>query len=135
MLPTTTRVMIVDRDPRSVARVAALFGALGYADTDNANSMSVALPRLHNDSFGLIYIDWDMDAPANGSALLETIRRDYKIKHLPVIMCCEMRHVPYARYMTKETILQGYVLKPATLEALSAVLTPLVSPTLPSFNV
>ena len=72
---------------------------------------------------------------ANGSALLETIRRDYKIKHLPVIMCCEMRHVPYARYMTKETILQGYVLKPATLEALSAVLTPLVSPTLPSFNV
>ena len=141
MLPTTTRVMIVDRDSRSVAHVAALFGALGYADTDNANSMSVALQRLHNcdmynnAAFGLVYIDWDMDAPANGSTMLETIRRDYKVKQTPVIMCCEMRHVPYARYMTKEGILQGYILKPATLEALSVVLTPLVPPTLPSFNV
>jgi CheY-like chemotaxis protein len=139
--PRTTRVMIIDRDPRSVAQVQSLFGALGYLDTDSANSAAVAFQRLHNcDAFGdsafkLIYLDWNLDAPANGSMVLEAIRGDYKIRWTRVIMCCEMRHVPYARYMIKEQLLDGMVMKPPTLASLRAAIEPLVLPMLPPFNV
>ena len=139
--PRTTRVMIIDRDPRSVAQVKSLFGALGYLDTDDANSAAVAFQRLHNcdqfgqSAFGLVYIDWNLDAPANGSMVLEALRGDYKIRWTRCIMCCEMRHVPYAKYMIKEQLLDGMVMKPPTLASLRAVLEPLTPPLLPPFNV
>lgn len=139
--PATTRVMIINNKPREVAEVKSLFGALGYLDTDEASSAAVAFQRLHNcdqfgqSAFGLIYLDWNLDGPANGSTVLEGIRGDYKIRWTRCVMCCEMQHVPYARYMVKEGVLDGMLLKPPTLASLRAVLEPLTPPFLPSFNV
>lgn len=127
-LPLNTRVMIGNTSGREVAEIAAVFAKLGYTQTDQGGSAAVVMRRLHTMTFGLIYLDWNFDAPANGSFMLSLLRTDFRTKHLPIIMAVETRHVGYAREMHRETLLDGWLYKPPTAGTLQAVLDQLNPP-------
>lgn len=141
MLDLRTRVMVVGGDNREMMRVVDLFHAIGYTDTDMANSAPVAIQRLHNaDRFGnsaagLVYLDWVLQGQKNGQELLSIIRSDYKIKLIAILMAVDMNSVGFAREMVRETILDSWVLKPPTQESLTAALAPIEARMIPPFNV
>lgn len=143
MLDLRTRVMVITGNDRETARIVGLFNAIGYLDTDTANSAPVAIPQLHNaDRFGnsasgLVYLDWVLQGQRNGQELLSIIRSDYKIKLIAIVMAVspDSNQMAFAREQLREQLLDGWVLKPATQATLAAALAPIEPRMIPPFNV
>jgi CheY-like chemotaxis protein len=141
VLDLRTRIMVAAGDDRENARVRGLFNNIGYLDTDSANSAAVAIQRLHTTdmfsaaAFGLIYIDWVLQGPKAGQELVSLIRSDYKIKLMAIVFAVETHRVPFARTLAKEQLVDGWVLKPPSQDALLAALTPIEPRLIPPFNV
>jgi len=143
MLDLRTRVMVVGGDDRETTRIRGLFTAIGYQDSDSANSAPVAIQRLHNaDRFGnsasgLVYLDWVLQGQRNGQELLSIIRSDYKIKLIAIVMAVspDSNQMAFAREQLRVGLLDGWVLKPPTQETLAAALAPIEARMIPPFNV
>ena len=111
------RFLIVDDFSTMRRIVRGLLKEIGYSDADEAEDGVVALQKLRNGRFDFVVSDINMPN-MNGFQLLGEIKKDDKLKHLPVLMVtAEAR---------KEDIVAaaqggaaGYVVKPftkATLE-------------------
>jgi hypothetical protein len=143
MLDLRTRVMVITGNDQETARVVGLFNAIGYLDTEIANSAPVAIRRLHNaDRFGscaagLVYLDWVLQGQRNGQELLSIIRSDYKIKLIAIVMAVspDSNQTAFAREQLRVGLLDGWVLKPPTQETLAAALAPIEARMIPPFNV
>lgn len=114
---TALRFLIVDDFSTMRRIVRNLLKESGYADADEAEDGLVALNKLRNGRFDFVVTDINMPN-MNGFQLLSEIKKDEKLKHLPVLMVtAEAR---------KEDIVAaaqggaaGYIVKPftkATLE-------------------
>ncbi len=111
------RFLIVDDFSTMRRIVRNLLKESGYSDADEAEDGVAALQKLRNGSFDFVVSDINMPN-MNGFQLLGEIKKDDKLKHLPVLMVtAEAR---------KEDIIAaaqggaaGYIVKPftkATLE-------------------
>ena len=111
------RFLIVDDFSTMRRIVRNLLKESGYADADEAEDGVIALQKLRNSTFDFVVSDINMPN-MNGFQLLGEIKKDDKLKHLPVLMVtAEAR---------KEDIVAaaqggaaGYIVKPftkATLE-------------------
>ena len=111
------RFLIVDDFSTMRRIVRNLLKESGYADADEAEDGVAALHKLRNSKFDFVVSDINMPN-MNGFQLLGEIKKDDKLKHLPVLMVtAEAR---------KEEIVAaaqggaaGYIVKPftkATLE-------------------
>jgi two-component system chemotaxis response regulator CheY len=111
------RILIVDDFSTMRRIVRNLLKESGYPEADEAEDGVVALNKLRNSKFDFVVSDINMPN-MNGFQLLAEIKKDEKLKHLPVLMVtAEAR---------KEDIVAaaqggaaGYIVKPftkATLE-------------------
>ena len=111
------RFLIVDDFSTMRRIVRGLLKEIGYSNADEAEDGVAALQKLRNSRFDFVVSDINMPN-MNGFQLLGEIKKDDKLKHLPVLMVtAEAR---------KEDIVAaaqggaaGYVVKPftkATLE-------------------
>lgn len=111
------RFLIVDDFSTMRRIVRNLLKESGYTDADEAEDGLAALNKLRNGKFDFVVTDINMPN-MNGFQLLTEIKKDEKLKHLPVLMVtAEAR---------KEDIVaaaqggaSGYIVKPftkATLE-------------------
>ena len=116
-MTTALRFLIVDDFSTMRRIVRNLLKESGFADADEAEDGVVALNKLRNSKFDFVVTDINMPN-MNGFQLLAEIKKDDKLKHLPVLMVtAEAR---------KEDIVaaaqggaSGYIVKPftkATLE-------------------
>ena len=116
-MATPMKFLIVDDFSTMRRIVRNLLKEIGHADADEAEDGVVALHKLRNGSFQFVVSDINMPN-MNGFELLTAIKKDEKLKHLPVLMVtAEAR---------KEDIVKaaqggaaGYIVKPftkATLE-------------------
>lgn len=116
-MATALRFLIVDDFSTMRRIVRNLLKECGYADADEAEDGVAALAKLRNSKFDFVVSDINMPN-MNGFQLLGEIKKDDKLKHLPVLMVtAEAR---------KEDIVAaaqggaaGYIVKPftkATLE-------------------
>jgi len=112
-----TRFLVVDDFSTMRRIVRNLLKELGFANVDEAEDGAVALQKLKSSPYDFVVTDWNMPN-MNGFQLLSEIKKDDKLKHLPVLMVtAEAR---------KEDIVAaaqggaaGYIVKPftkATLE-------------------
>ena len=111
------RFLIVDDFSTMRRIVRNLLKESGYADADEAEDGVIALQKLRNSTFDFVVSDINMPN-MNGFQLLAEIKKDDKLKHLPVLMItAEARKEDIV--LAAQSGASGYIVKPftkATLE-------------------
>lgn len=111
------RFLIVDDFSTMRRIVRNLLKESGYTDADEAEDGVVALQKLNNSNFDFVVSDINMPN-MNGFQLLAEIKKDEKLKHIPVLMVtAEARKEDIV--MAAQQGAAGYIVKPftkATLE-------------------
>jgi two-component system chemotaxis response regulator CheY len=106
----TTPILIVDDYKTMVRIIRNLLQQLGFEQVDDAADGEAALAKLKERAFGLVISDWNME-PMSGLELLQQIRADPALKHLPFIMVsAESRTDRVA--LARRAGASGYVVKP-----------------------
>lgn len=117
-MPDSNMKFLVVDDFSTMRRIVRnLLKELGYTNVDEAEDGVAAMAKLRSGSFDFVVSDWNMPN-MTGIELLQAIRGDAGLKHLPVLMV--------TAEAKKENIIaaaqagaSGYVVKPftsATLE-------------------
>ena len=111
------RFLIVDDFSTMRRIVRNLLKESGYADADEAEDGVAALQKLRNATFDFVVSDINMPN-MNGFQLLAEIKKDEKLKHIPVLMVtAEARKEDIV--LAAQQGASGYIVKPfrkATLE-------------------
>jgi two-component system chemotaxis response regulator CheY len=101
--------------------VRNLLKELGYGNVDEAEDGAAGLARLRGGGFDFVITDWNMPN-LDGLSMLQQIRADAALAHLPVLMV--------TAESKKENIIaaaqagaNGYVVKPFTAATLDEKLT------------
>ena len=112
-----TKFLIVDDFSTMRRIVRGLLKESGFSNTDEAEDGVVALQKLKNDKYDFVVSDINMPN-MNGFELLNAIKADAALKHLPVLMVtAEARKEDIVR--AAQDGAAGYIVKPftkATLE-------------------
>jgi two-component system chemotaxis response regulator CheY len=116
-MATDLRFLIVDDFSTMRRIVRNLLKESGFADADEAEDGVVALQKLRNSKFDFVVSDINMPN-MTGFQLLAEIKKDDKLKHLPVLMVtAEARKEDIV--LAAQQGAAGYIVKPftkATLE-------------------
>ena len=116
-MTTALRFLIVDDFSTMRRIVRNLLKESGFSDADEAEDGVAALNKLRNSKFDFVVTDINMPN-MNGFQLLAEIKKDEKLKHLPVLMVtAEARKEDIV--MAAQNGAAGYIVKPftkATLE-------------------
>ena len=115
--PTDMKFLIVDDFSTMRRIVRGLLKEIGYNNAEEAEDGAVALNMLKNTKFDFVVSDINMPN-MNGFELLNEIKKDESLKHLPVLMVtAEARKEDIVR--AAQDGAAGYIVKPftkATLE-------------------
>ncbi|GIX25715.1 MULTISPECIES: chemotaxis response regulator CheY [Caldimonas] len=114
---TDLKFLIVDDFSTMRRIVRGLLKEIGYNNAEEAEDGAVALQMLQNGHFDFVVSDINMPN-MNGFELLSAIKKDDKLKHIPVLMVtAEARKEDIVR--AAQDGAAGYIVKPftkATLE-------------------
>ncbi len=112
----STRFLVVDDFSTMRRIVRNLLKELGFVNVQEAEDGVEALKKLRSDTFDFVVSDWNMPN-MTGIELLREIRKDAKLKTLPVLMV--------TAEAKRENIIEaaqagasGYVVKPFTAATL-----------------
>lgn len=115
--PAKLKFLVVDDFSTMRRIVRNLLKELGYTDAEEAEDGAIALQKLKAGNFDFVVTDWNMPN-MDGLVLLQNIRTDANLKHLPVLMI--------TAEAKKENIIaaaqagaSGYIVKPFTAAVLS----------------
>lgn len=121
MANPNTKFLVVDDFSTMRRIVRNLLKELGYSNVDEAEDGVVALAKLKGGGFEFVVSDWNMPN-MDGLTMLQSIRADAELKHLPVLMV--------TAEAKKENIIaaaqagaNGYVVKPFTAATLDEKLS------------
>ncbi len=111
------KFLVVDDFSTMRRIVRNLLKELGFTNVDEAEDGQVALQKLNSLPFDFVVTDWNMPN-RDGLTLLQNIRANPSLKHLPVLMI--------TAEAKKENIIaaaqagaSGYIVKPFTAATLS----------------
>jgi two-component system, chemotaxis family, chemotaxis protein CheY len=111
------KFLVVDDFSTMRRIVRNLLKELGFTNVDEAEDGAIALQKLQAGGFDFVVSDWNMPN-MDGLTLLQTIRSNASLKHLPVLMI--------TAEAKKENIIaaaqagaSGYIVKPFTSATLS----------------
>jgi len=115
--PTKLKFLVVDDFSTMRRIVRNLLKELGFTNVDEAEDGAVALQKLQGGGFDFVVSDWNMPN-MDGLTLLQRVRADAALKHLPVLMI--------TAEAKKENIIaaaqsgaSGYIVKPFTAATLN----------------
>jgi two-component system chemotaxis response regulator CheY len=114
--PAKLKFLVVDDFSTMRRIVRNLLKELGYVNADEAEDGAIALQRLKSGGFDFVVTDWNMPN-MDGLQLLQAVRADPALKHLPVLMI--------TAEAKRENIIaaaqagaSGYIVKPFTAATL-----------------
>jgi two-component system chemotaxis response regulator CheY len=115
--PSKLKFLVVDDFSTMRRIVRNLLKELGFTNVDEAEDGAVALQKLQGGGFDFVVSDWNMPN-MDGLTLLQRVRADAALKHLPVLMI--------TAEAKKENIIaaaqsgaSGYIVKPFTAATLN----------------
>jgi two-component system chemotaxis response regulator CheY len=115
--PSKIKFLVVDDFSTMRRIVRNLLKELGYIHAEEAEDGAVALQKLKGGNFDFVVSDWNMPN-MDGLQLLQAVRADPALKHLPVLMI--------TAEAKKENIIaaaqsgaSGYIVKPFTAGTLN----------------
>lgn len=113
---TDMNVLVVD-DYKTMRKIMSnLLGQIGFTKVDTAEDGTTALQKLKKQKFGLVISDWNME-PMTGLQLLEAVRSDPSIKHMPFIMVTAESKTENV-VAAKQAGVNNYIVKPFNAETL-----------------
>jgi two-component system chemotaxis response regulator CheY len=115
--PSKIKFLVVDDFSTMRRIVRNLLKELGYTQAEEAEDGAIALQKLQAGGFDFVVSDWNMPN-MDGLQLLQAVRADPALKHLPVLMI--------TAEAKKENIIaaaqsgaSGYIVKPFTAGTLN----------------
>ena len=110
------KILVVDDFSTMRRIVKTLLKNIGFTNIDEVDDGNTALPKLKNGKYDLLITDWNMPE-MSGLELLNHVREDPCLKHLPVLMVtAESKRVQILA--AAEAGVNGYVVKPFTADVL-----------------
>ena len=110
------KILVVD-DFSTIRRIIKnLLKDLGFANIQEADDGSTALPMLQQGDFDFVVTDWNMPG-MQGIDLLRAIRADASLKHIPVLMVTAEAKKEQIVAAAQAGV-NGYVIKPFTAATL-----------------
>ncbi len=103
-------VLIVDDYKTMLRIVKNLLNQIGFTNVDEAEDGSAALQKVKGKDYGLIISDWNMQ-PMTGLQLLQEVRADAKLKHIPFIMVTAESKTENV-IAAKQAGVNNYIVKP-----------------------
>ena len=103
-------VLIVDDYKTMLRIVKNLLNQIGFSNVDEASDGTEALAKLQQKDYGLIISDWNMQ-PMTGLQLLQAVRADAKLKHIPFIMVTAESKTENV-VAAKQAGVNNYIVKP-----------------------
>ena len=103
-------VLIVDDYKTMLRIVKNLLNQIGFTNVDEAEDGSAALQKVRTKEYGLIISDWNMQ-PMTGLQLLQEVRADAKLKHIPFIMVTAESKTENV-IAAKQAGVNNYIVKP-----------------------
>lgn len=103
-------VLIVDDYKTMLRIVNNLLNQIGFSNVDEASDGTDALAKLQQKDYGLIISDWNMQ-PMTGLQLLQAVRADAKLKHIPFIMVTAESKTENV-VAAKQAGVNNYIVKP-----------------------
>lgn len=98
---------------------------MGYENVDEAEDGQVALQKLRSGNYQFVITDWNMPN-MTGIELVQEIRKDPKLKHLPILMVTAEAKKENIILALKSGV-NNYIVKPFTpkvlKEKISAIFT------------
>ena len=114
--PPDTKFLVVD-DMATMRRIIkSLLTQLGYKNIDEAEDGKEALNKLKSQKYDFVITDWNMPN-MTGLELVQEIRKDPELKHLPVLMVTAEAKKENVIAAIKAGV-NNYVVKPFTAETL-----------------
>jgi two-component system chemotaxis response regulator CheY len=112
------KILIVDDMAAMRKILKTLLAQLGYKNVDEAEDGKQALEILKQnpDKYGLVITDWNMPN-MTGIELVQEIRKDEKLKHLPILMVTAEAKKENVLMAIKAGV-NNYIVKPFTAETL-----------------
>ena len=112
------KILIVDDMAAMRKILKTLLGQLGYKNVDEAEDGKQALEILKQNpnKYGLVVTDWNMPN-MTGIELVQAIRSDEQLKHLPVLMVTAEAKKENVLMAIKAGV-NNYIVKPFTAETL-----------------
>src|ERR1700752_5462827 len=78
--------VLIGDDYKTMLRIIRnLLKQIDFNNVEEASDGAEALAKLRSGNFGLVISDWNMQ-PMTGLQLLQEVRADNRLKHLPFIM-------------------------------------------------
>jgi two-component system chemotaxis response regulator CheY len=119
------RFLVVDDFSTMRRIVKNLLQELGYANVQEADDGSTALPMLKTGNFDFVITDWNMPQ-LPGLELLKAVRADPNLTHLPVLMVtAEAKREQIVE--AAQAGVSGYVIKPFTAQILGEKLAKILA--------
>ncbi|WP_456383970.1 chemotaxis response regulator CheY [Persephonella sp.] len=110
------RILVVD-DMATMRRIIkGLLEQLGFKNIDEAEDGKVALQKLKSSKYDFVITDWNMPN-MTGLELVQEIRKDPELKHLPVLMVTAEAKKENVLLAIKAGV-NNYIVKPFTAEVL-----------------
>jgi two-component system chemotaxis response regulator CheY len=110
------KILVVD-DMATMRRIIkSLLEQLGFTNIDEAEDGKVALQKLEKGHYDFVITDWNMPN-MTGIELVQAIRADENLKHLPVLMVTAEAKKENVIMAIKAGV-NNYVVKPFTAETL-----------------
>ncbi|MFC6439383.1 chemotaxis response regulator CheY [Bowmanella sp. JS7-9] len=110
------KILVVDDFSTMRRIIKNLLKDLGFANVQEADDGSTALPMLQQGGFDFVITDWNMPG-MQGIDLLRAIRADDRLKHLPVLMVTAEAKKEQIVAAAQAGV-NGYVVKPFTAATL-----------------
>ncbi len=110
------KILVVD-DMATMRRIIkGLLEQLGFKNIDEAEDGKVALQKLKSGNYDFVITDWNMPN-MTGLELVQEIRKDPDLKHLPVLMVTAEAKKENVLLAIKAGV-NNYIVKPFTAEVL-----------------
>jgi two-component system chemotaxis response regulator CheY len=115
---SATTVLVVDDQEMMTELITVILHRIGFDAVEQAFDGPTALAMLGQRSFGLVISDLNME-PLSGLQLLEIVRKDEKLRHIPFLMTTASLDTANAA-AAKAAGVDTYLLKPFTPDLLRA---------------
>jgi Response regulator containing CheY-like receiver, AAA-type ATPase, and DNA-binding domains len=115
------KFLVVDDFSTMRRIVRNLLKELGFLNVDEAEDGAIALGKLTSEAFDFVVTDWNMPN-MDGLTLLQQIRANPQLKHLPVLMITAEAKKENIIAAAQEGA-SGYIVKPFTAATLNEKLS------------
>ncbi|ACO03935.1 MAG TPA: two-component system response regulator [Persephonella sp.] len=110
------KILVVDDMATMRKIIKGLLDQLGFKNIDEAEDGKVALQKLRSGNYDFVITDWNMPN-MTGLELVQEIRKDENLKHLPVLMVTAEAKKENVLLAIKAGV-NNYIVKPFTAEVL-----------------